>query len=142
MFSFVLCHKPFNNKKIPKDYGKDNTLHQLTDILIEKDLTYGFATFWYSQAITLLSDSQVSCRDVNATIEDGVKIYSYQTFNKWYEPQEGVDRYFVILNASEYTKVMRNETWVEWMKNQLVETITDVTGFYIFVFEGYLQGIK
>lgn len=129
-------------KKIPKDYGKDNTLHQLTDILIEKDLTYGFATFWYSQAITLLSDSQVSCRDVNATIEDGVKIYSYQTFNKWYEPQEGVDRYFVILNASEYTKVMRNETWVEWTKNQLVETITDVTGFYIFVFEGYLQGIK
>ena len=27
-------------------------------------------------------------------------------------------------------------------ENQLIETITDVEGFYIFVFDGYLQGIK
>ena len=129
-------------RKIPEDYGRNNTLHQLTEVLIEKDLTYGFATFWNSQAITLLSDSKVSCRDVNATAEDGVKIYSYQTFNRWYEPQEGVDKYFVILSGPEYMKVLRNSTWAEWTENQLIETITDVEGFYIFVFDGYLQGIK
>lgn len=129
-------------RDMDKDYGKDNTLHQLTDLLIEKDLKYGFATFWYSQAITLLSDSDISCRDVNATAEDGVKIYNYQTFPKWYEPQEGVDKYFVLLNGSEYSKVVRNETWKKWADTQLVETITDIEGFYIFVFDGYLEGIK
>jgi len=129
-------------RDIPKDYGQDNSLHQLTEFLVEKDLTYGYATFWYSQAITLLSDSKVSCRDVNASIEEGVKIYSYQTFNKWYEPQEGVEKYFVLLNGAEYVKVSRNEQWRIWTENQLVETFTDVEGFYIFVFDGYLQGIK
>ena len=39
-------------------------------------------------------------------------------------------------------KVLRNSTWAEWTENQLIETITDVEGFYIFVFDGYLQGIK
>lgn len=129
-------------RDIPKDYGKDNTLHQLTDILVEKDLNYGFATFWYSQAITLLSDSKVSCRDINATAEDGAKFYSYQTFNSWYDPQEGVDKYFVLLNASEYQKVLRNETWRKWEEEQLIETITAIEGFYIFVFDGYIEGIK
>lgn len=129
-------------KSIDKDYGMDNNLHKLTNALEEHDLRYGYATFWYSQAITLLSDSRVSCRDVNATADDGVKMYSYQTFKQWYDPQEGVDRYFVILTQSEYSQVLRNSTWNEWERNQLIEKITDVEGFYIFVFEGYLDGIK
>lgn len=129
-------------KNIDKNYGMDNDLHKLTAALEEHDLKYGYATFWYSQAITLLSDSKVSCRDVNATSDDGVKMYSYQTFNKWYDPQDGVDRYFVILTQSEYAQVRRNSTWNEWESEQLVEKITDVDGFYIFVFDGYLEGIK
>ncbi len=129
-------------KKMPADYGRDNHLYKLTETLIEHDLDYGYATFWYSQAITLLSDSEVSCRCVNATSDSGIKMYNYQTFDSWYDPQPDVSKYFVLLSEYEALLVSRNETWLKWVNDHYIETITDVPGFVIFVFDGYLEGIK
>ncbi len=123
------------------DYGRNNTVHRLTDTLIEHELKYGYATFWNSNAITLLSDSKVLCREILAD-SDGAKTDYYQSSFDWYEPQDGVDEYFVLLSDAEYARVRFTKTWRQWEAKQLIKTINDVDGYKIFVFDGYLEGIK
>ncbi len=128
-------------KDIPEGFGMDNSLHVLTNLLIENELEYGFATFWRSQAITLLSDSKVKCREILATAKDGAKTDYYQSSYDWYDPQEGVEKYFVLLSDGELRDVSQNETWNRWVSTQLIEQI-DAGAYQIFVFEGYPEGIK
>ena len=119
-------------RKMPKDYGQDNALHTLADELEARGLEYGYATFWRSQAITLLSDSKVKCREtlVNA---DGIITDYYQSSRLWYEDQPGVDKYFVILSTGELAKVSSTSHWKEITKNSLIENF-DCAGFHIYVF--------
>ncbi len=128
--------------KMPVDYGRDNTLHQLTALLEENELEYGYATFWNSQAITLLSDERVKCREILATATKGAQTDYYQSSYDWYGPQENVEQYFVLLSKHEYNKVRQNPTWIGWEENQLSRTIEAPDGYIIFVFNGYLEGIK
>ena len=125
----------------PADFGRDNTVHQLTNVLKENGLEYGFATFWRSQAITLLSDNTVKCREILATPQAGAKTDYYQSSYDWYAPQEGVEQYFVLLSDDEYSKVRNHPNWISWTENQLVRTI-EYNYFHIFVFDGYIEGIQ
>ncbi len=128
--------------RMPADYGQNNIHHLLARKLEDNGLEYGYATFWNSQAITLLSDSKVKCREILATSEDGAKTDYYQSSFDWYEPQENVNTYFVLLSDKEYSRVFTNSTWRKWEAEQLKEKITDIPGYTIFVFDGYLEGIK
>lgn len=118
---------------MPKDYGQDNELHQLADFLAENDLEYGYATFWYSQAITLISDSEVKVRSITAE-KTGLAPYYYQTNRTWYEDREGVDKYFVMLTKSESLNVKSNTEWLFLRENYLVEML-EYGNFNIFVFD-------
>lgn len=127
--------------EFPADYGRDNTVHQLTNVLKENGLEYGFATFWRSQAITLLSDNEIKCREILTTTYDGAKTDYYQSSYDWYDPQEGVEEYFVLLSEDEYNKVKNHPNWISWTENQLIRKI-EYNYFLIFVFDGYIEGIK
>lgn len=117
---------------MPKDYGRDNDLHLLAQKLEEEDLTYGYATFWRSQAITLLSDSKVKTREILVE-KDGIETDMYQSQGAWYEDQEGVSEYFVLLSHSELTTVQRSDFWKNLQKHCAVRVI-QYEGYYIFVF--------
>ncbi len=119
---------------MPKDYGRDNSLHQLAEFLEEKDLEYGYATFWNSQAVTLIADSNVKVRCVTVDGNNGVDIYFYQTNRKWYEDQEGVDDYFVALSSYETSVIRNNAEWTELKQKYLVQTY-ECGDFNIFVFD-------
>ncbi len=119
---------------MPKDYGRDNELHTVADFLLENELEYGYATFWNSQAITLIADSQTKVRSVNVHYADGVTPYHYQSNNKWFEDQEGVEKYFVLLTAHEVSIISNNAEWQENLEKNHIETL--VCGdFRIFVFD-------
>ena len=120
-------------RKMPKDYGRNNSLHQLADTLEEKGLEYGYATFWRSQAITLLSDSNVKCRETLVNSKGVITDY-YQSSRLWYEDQEGVDKYFVILSSSEYETVARTSHWRKIMRNSYVENF-ECAGYQVYVFD-------
>ena len=123
--------------KLPADYGRDNTNHRLAEFLVSEGLEYGYATFWYSQAITVLSDSEVRVRNMDINERDGVIGRHYQSSLNWYNDQEGVDEYFVILSASEYKKVFTTKTWQSWMDEYYLrhyEDPNDAKGFQIYVF--------
>ena len=69
-----------NVTKLPADYGRNNVLHRLTDKLEEEGLTRGYATFWRSQAITLLSDSRIQTMMIRTDEGKGVWTDYYQNY--------------------------------------------------------------
>lgn len=75
-------------------------LNDMAEFLEENDLEYGYATFWYANIITMMSDSKVKVRCISLG-ENGYKKRFYQTNKNWYEDMEGYDKYFVILTDRE-----------------------------------------
>jgi hypothetical protein len=123
---------------MPANYGQNNTLHYLTAKLEEEGLEYGYATFWRSQAITLLSDSKVKTRMVLADSERGVWTDFYQNCYSWYEDQEGVDRYFVLLTTAERNNALRCDEWKKFVIAQDPETI-QLEGYVIYIFNRNIE---
>ena len=124
-------------KSLDPEYGRDNTNHRLAEFLVEEGLEYGYATFWYAQAITVLSDSAVRVRNMDVNDRAGVIGRHYQSSLNWYNDQEGIDEYFVILSASEYKKVFLTDTWQMWMEEYYLreyDSPNDADGFLVFVF--------
>ncbi|MBR6578749.1 MAG: hypothetical protein IKK74_07375 [Clostridia bacterium] len=124
-------------KSLDPEYGRDNTNHRLAEFLVEEGLEYGYATFWYAQAITVLSDSAVRVRNMDVNDRAGVIGRHYQSSLNWYNDQEGIDEYFVILSASEYKKVFLTDTWQTWMEEYYLreyDSPNDADGFLVFVF--------
>ena len=119
---------------MPKDYGRDNELHVVAEFLEEQGLEYGYATFWNSQSLTLISDSDVLVRCVNVSSKDCITPYYYQTNKTWYEDQAGVDRYFVALTNYEASILNYNGKWNRIKEAHLIETL-ECDGFKIFVFD-------
>ena len=131
---------------MPKDYGRSNELHRLTDTLEKEGLTYGYATFWRSQSITLLSDSRVKCREIlvekdNADPLWGLKTDHYQSNLKWYEDQEGVNEYFVLLSKSEYDQIAQSDYWITLCDRAYVRDL-EIDGLIVFVFSENIWGTE
>ena len=132
----VLCSL-VNYKAIddmPRDYGRDNAYHQLADFLSEKGLEYGYAEFWTAQATTLISDSEVKVRAITISRQDGIDPYLYQSNKHWYEDQENVGEYFVLLSAYEYHNVQYNDEWKVLAANHMTAQY-DCAGYMVFVFD-------
>ena len=139
VFAFLLCLTALVSfgeiAKMPADYGRSNELHELSGFLEENGLEYGYATFWRSNAITLISDSKVKVREVLASGSSGIVTDYYQSSTRWYDESqhEKYDEYFVLLSNSEYNMVSRSEMWQELTDRCLVRTL-EYEGFYVFVF--------
>ena len=124
-------------KALDPEYGRDNTNHRLAEFLVEEGLEYGYATFWYSQAITMLTDSEARVRNMDINDRDGVIGRHYQSSLDWYNDQAGIDEYFVILSATEFRSVFTTKSWQRWMDECYLrhyESPNDADGFYIYVF--------
>ncbi len=123
--------------ELPADYGRDNTNHRLAEFLVSEGLEYGYATFWYSQAITVLTNSEVRVRNIDVKDREGVVGRHYQSSLNWYNDQEGVGEYFIILSATEYRTAAVTQRWENWMDNYYLrhyEDPNDCAGFRIYVF--------
>lgn len=92
--------------KTPKDYGEDNALHLLASGLEERGLSEGYATFWNSQAITLLSDNEVRARNISVSA-DGIKRETYQSQYAWYESEDLDVSCFLLLSEYENLTLYR-----------------------------------
>ena len=86
--------------------------HLITEALEEHGLKTGYATFWRSQIITMLSDSEIQCRVISDDVSVPTK-RNYQSSDSWYEDVPGEDKYFLLLTMNEYftcsSWIMQNE---------------------------------
>ncbi len=110
---------------------EQNEKYRISQQLKEKGLTYGYATFWNSQAITVLSDSEVRAANVDVN-ENGIAPCAYQSNQNWFKEQEGIDEYFVLLSYAEEATLMKTEDWVYF--DILTTDIVELDGYNAYVF--------
>ncbi len=82
--------------------------HLITEALEKRGLKHGYATFWRSQMITMLSDGEIEC----GVIHDDTTVprkRNYQSSDAWYEDVEGEDEYFLLLTRAEHEKTF---SWI------------------------------
>lgn len=120
-------------KDMPRNGIEYNEYYRVAQYLESKGLNYGFATFWKSQTITVLTDSRVKIAntDMNA---DGITPCAFQSNINWFLEQEGVDRYFLLADTSEYMTVMDTDD-AKYLIEEPVEIIEELDGYVILVYE-------
>ncbi len=117
--------------KMEKNGIEQNEKYRISQRLKENGLTYGYATFWNSQAITVLSDSEVRAANVDVN-ENGMAPCPYQSNLNWFEEQEGVDEYFVLLSYGEEATLMNTTDWVYF--EHFYSDKIDLEGYTVYVF--------
>lgn len=124
-----------NIAEMDKNGIENNEKYQLSKVLEENGLEYGFATFWNSQAITVLSDSRVKVANTDIN-ENGIAPCYYQTNKNWFDKQEGVDKYFVLASDYEISVLEQTDDW--GLFSSLVEDVIEIEGYKIFIFNSLL----
>ena len=117
--------------KMDKNGIENNEKYAVIQYLKENGLTYGYATFWNSQVITVLSDSEVRAANVDVN-EGGIAPCAYQANQKWFEMQEGINKYFVLLSEAEEATLMATSDW-SYFETMPIERLT-AEGYIIYVF--------
>lgn len=117
--------------KMEKNGIVNNEKYRLVEVLRDNGFTHGYATFWNSQVITLLSDSEVSTANVDIN-ENGIAPCYYQTDKNQFELQDGVERYFVLMSDYEMSILQQTDDWAyfELLSTERIE----IDGYKIFVF--------
>ena len=104
-------------------------LFRTARLLEEQNLTYGYATFWNANVVTVISASKVKVR--NVTIDDyGIRPYDYQTEDRWYQDRPGQDKYFLLMDAGEYGMMEKSDP--DLLKSAAVEPLG---GYTLAVFD-------
>ena len=95
-------------------------LEAIGEFLESKDLEYGYGTFWNAGAITLMTDSEVKVR--NITQSDSGQLYPrmYQSNSNWFK-DNSYDKYFLILDESEYLLYQYNATYIQPIEYYFIE---------------------
>lgn len=93
----------------------DNGMEGISDFLEEKELEYGYATFWNANIVTLLTDSDVKIRCIRVD-DNGASPRMYQTNINWYT-DNSYDNYFLLLTESEYYSYMASPTYERPVKS-------------------------
>ncbi|MBE6850125.1 MAG: hypothetical protein E7504_00055 [Ruminococcus sp.] len=97
----ILCMPPMGYK--------ETELYKIAEILEENGLSYGYASFWRANSITVISDSKSKCRSVSIG-EGGVEISGYQAMNSWYQDQPGQDKYFLLMSQQEKEGLLKSKS--------------------------------
>ncbi len=109
--------------EMPKNGKAQNENYLIAKMLSDNNLEYGFATFWHSQSITVLSDQKVKTRCIDVSEDTGISARLYQSQRQWFEPQQGVDKYFILLSTSEIIALDRAGGFTE-LKDAATESLT------------------
>lgn len=97
--------------RMPADYGRDQVIFVTAKKLQEKGLKFGYATFWWSEILSMVSDGQVEVANL-VSDKEKPEAYPYQQYYDAYQKQDNVDRYFILLSEKE------NRTMQNWLKEQ------------------------
>ncbi len=118
--------------RMPKNGKEANPYYGITQQLIKSGLKTGYATFWNSQVITLLSDSKLQVANIDVN-ENGISPCMYQTDKKWFDAREGEENYFLLLTPNEVNTVMQTADYDKFKRMMKGIIVTDY-GFTIFIY--------
>ena len=121
--------------KMPYDNYKSNIVFSIADVLESNDLTYGYASFWSANTVTLISGNKIKVRDVaidNGSVNPGW----LQTDNKWYKDQ-GPDQkeYFLLLSEDEMNMIYESGNTILNDSVRQLDPVINEKPYHIFIFD-------
>ena len=119
--------------KMEKNGIAENPKYQLAVLLEERGLKNGFASFWNAHAITVLSDSEITVRNIDIK-EEGIIKAKYQTNKSWYENDGETEEYFVLLTSEEIHTFQNTDEW-ECFEAMAKDSYEIAEGYHIFTFD-------
>jgi len=121
----------FTIANMPADYGRDNDLHILSYTLREKGLDFGYATFWQSNAIPIISQGELEIRVVDVD-DSGYRARYYQSSPSWYQPNPKIQKSFLLLSDYEYYLLTNSAQWAD-LQHDIVDQFA-IRGFQVLIF--------
>ena len=118
---------------MPADYGQNNDLHVLSQELRERNLTIGYASFWQSNAISIISNYDVDIRCIEITENNGYIRRDYQSSPSWYQPDPTIKQSFLLVTNDEYKILCSSEQWKN-LQNNITDSFT-IRDYQIIVFD-------
>ncbi|MCR5150438.1 MAG: hypothetical protein K6B52_04335 [Clostridiales bacterium] len=117
-----------------KNYGiTENSKFELLNELSNNNLDFGYATFWSSQTVTVLSDAKIRCVNVNIN-ENGVEACPYQSDKRWFnENASKTGKYFLALTKNEVDTLKESEEYSRIFRNYV--DIIFTPNWQIFIFD-------
>lgn len=109
-------------------------LEAIGEFLEEKDLEYGYGTFWNAGAVTLLTDGEVKIRNISQN-QGNLYPRMYQSNENWFK-DNSYDKYFLILDIGEYNQYVNSATYIHPMESYVVENR------YILVYNFNIMELK
>ena len=120
--------------KSPRQIQK-NPHWNVTQVLQEKGYDYGYATFWNSHPIALLSDNKIQITSVEQEGTELNPLY-YQNYDQDFVPREDRDTCFLLLEQAELENLQKGEYWQRLKScRQLVDSF-ECGRFIVLVFDG------
>ncbi|MBO4872600.1 MAG: hypothetical protein J5496_04205 [Lachnospiraceae bacterium] len=118
-------------RKMPADSGRDNAWFTAAAELKAHDLKYGYATFWWCELVTMLSENEAQVSNMDISKEGKPVKRTYQDFLDCYKDKD-TDRYFLLLMESE------NKSLAGWLEEQ--RTAGNITEEFEFATKEYTAG--
>lgn len=118
--------------RMPTDFRANKELYAVIDVLKQKGLDYGYATFWRSNAISVLSNGEVTVRYVLID-EEGYRGSDYQSAPSWFEPNPNITKSFLLATDDEYDLFIESDQLAD-LKDNILEEFS-VGRFEVFVFD-------
>jgi hypothetical protein len=89
--------------------GRVKTIQQCgLDMVEEEGITVGYASLWYFNYITFMTEGKYRVGNVTVD-EDGLHKYLYQCYKDSYDDVPGQDKYFLLLTTEEYETLVESE---------------------------------
>ena len=126
-------------RKMKKDGYKQNTQYKLAEFLREQNLDRGYATFWNSHAITLLTDNKIRVYDINVS-DSGAYVRGYQSSKKWYETDPEQEEYFILLTDYEFSQYSASDDYKNDPPKRLTDTVINNVGYNLLVYDHNMFG--
>ena len=118
--------------KMPRDIRK-NVHWNVTQMLQEKGYTYGYATFWNSHPVVMLSNDEIQVTSVK---QEGTELepHHYQNYRNEFKPRE--ETCFLLLDQEEYANLQKGKYWKRLNESRkLVDSFT-CGKFIVLVYDG------
>lgn len=117
---------------------EDNKHWALTQQLQERGYTHGYATFWNSHPVNILSDDQVHVGVLEQKPDGELVPRQFQNYKNEFDACPEGSRCFLVLDSYELSLARKSEYWTRLQEQRNLVDSFQCGDYYVLVFDGHV----
>ena len=137
MMAVICLYNAIKVAQMP--HGVENNVRwALTQELKERGYTHGYATFWNSLPVNILSDDEIHLGTLEQTAEGDLIPRNYQNYKNEFDACPEGTACFLVLDSYEFSEVQKSEYWARLKEQRnLIDSFT-CGDYIVLVFDGHV----